>query len=240
LILRGGIKKIRLNKFISNSGICSRREADKFISLGLVKVNDKIITSMGYKVDINDIVKFNDSVIKAEKHKYLVLNKPKNFITTMKDPQKRNTVLDLISGACRERLFPVGRLDRNTTGVLMFTNDGDLSKKLCHPSNKISKIYRVELNKNLKSSDFEKIRKNLILEDGPVKVDKISFLETKKNIGIEIHIGKNRIVRRIFEHLGYIVTKLDRTSFAGLTKKNTVRGKYRFLTEKEVSILKRL
>ena len=154
-------KKIRLNKFISNSGICSRREADKFISLGLVKVNDKIITSMGYKVDINDIIKFNDSIIKAEKHKYLVLNKPKNFITTMKDPQKRNTVLDLISCACKERLFPVGRLDRNTTGVLMFTNDGELSKKLCHPSNKISKIYRVELNKNLKSSDFEKIERIL-------------------------------------------------------------------------------
>ena len=239
MILRVEIKKIRLNKFISNSGICSRREADKFISLGLVKVNDKIITSMGYKVDINDIVKFNDSVIKA-KSIIFGTKQTKNFITTMKDPQKRNKVLDLISGACKERLYPVGRLDRNTTGVLMFTNDGDLSKKLCHPSSKISKIYRVELNKNLKSSDFEKIRKNLILEDGPVKVDKISFLETKKNIGIEIHIGKNRIVRRIFDHLGYTVTKLDRTSFAGITKKILFRGKYRFLTEKEVNILKRL
>ena len=232
--------QIRLNKFISNSGICSRREADKYISLGLISVNGKVVTSMGIKVSNSDIIKFNGSKIKLEKLKYLVLNKPKNYITTMKDPQKRKTVLDIVEHACEERLYPVGRLDRNTTGVLLFTNDGDLSKKLCHPRNKIKKVYSVELDKSLKTSDYEKIKSQIILKDGLVKVDEISYLKTKRNIGLEVHIGKNRIVKRIFEHLKYRVVKLDRTSFAGITKKNLSRGKFRFLSQKEVNTLKRL
>lgn len=232
--------QIRLNKFISNSGICSRREADKYISLGLISVNGKVVTSMGIKVSNSDIIKFNGSKIRLEKLKYLVLNKPKNYITTMKDPQKRKTVLDIVDHACEERLYPVGRLDRNTTGVLLFTNDGDLSKKLCHPRNKIKKVYSVELDRSLKTSDYEKIKSQIILKDGLVKVDEISYLKTKRNIGLEVHIGKNRIVKRIFEHLKYRVVKLDRTSFAGITKKNLSRGKFRFLSQKEVNTLKRL
>lgn len=233
---------IRLNRFLSISGIASRREADELIAMGLVTVNGKVITEMGYKVRASDEVKYNGTKIRAEKKVYVLLNKPKGYITTVEDPKARKTVMDLIGGQVKERVYPVGRLDRSTMGVLLFTNDGDMAKKLTHPSNGASKIYMVTLDKPLTKGDLESIKNGLELEDGIAPVDNISFVEGKgKNIiGIEIHIGRNRIVRRIFESLGYEVTKLDRTSIAGLTKKNLSRGQWRYLTDKEVNFLKML
>jgi 23S rRNA pseudouridine2605 synthase len=231
---------IRLNRYIANSGVCSRREADELISQGLVEVNGKVITEMGYKVAIGDVVKYDGGLLKREQFVYILLNKPKDFITTMDDPQERKTVMQLIAGACTERVYPVGRLDRNTTGLLILTNDGELTEKLTHPSNKISKVYQVELNRPLEREDLNTIADGgIMLEDGPVKVDDIAYAEgSKKILGIEIHEGRNRIVRRIFEHLGYSVEKLDRTMYAGLTKKDLPRGNWRMLTEKEIIRLK--
>ncbi|MGB5236161.1 MAG: pseudouridine synthase [Flavobacteriaceae bacterium] len=231
---------IRLNRYLANSGICSRREADTFIAAGSVSVNGKTVTEMGHKVNAGDVVRFDDRVISMEKKEYILLNKPKNFITTTRDEKGRRTVMELISNASKSRLLPVGRLDRNTTGLLLFTNDGDLAKKLTHPKHEVRKIYHVELDKNLSSADFKKIQSGLNLDDGPVVVDEISFVEnkSKKEVGVKIHSGRNRIVRRIFEHLGYHVIKLDRVIFAGLTKKDLPRGHWRKLTEQEVINLK--
>ena len=232
---------IRLNKYISNAGICSRREADELIESGVVQVNGITITEMGYRVKPTDIIKYGGQTLKKEKMVYLVLNKPKDYITTFDDPQKRRTVLELVQNACKERIYPVGRLDRATTGLLMFTNDGELTKKLTHPRYGVRKIYHVELDKPLKKQDLEQISEGLELEDGPIKVDEITYVgdgKDKAQIGIELHSGKNRIVRRIFEHLGYNVRKLDRVMFGSLTKKDLTRGRWRFLTEAEVGILK--
>lgn len=232
---------MRLNKYIANAGICSRREADDLISSGAVQVNGKTITEMGYRVKPTDIIKYGGQTLKKERMVYLILNKPKDYITTADDPQKRKTVLELIAGACRERIYPVGRLDRATTGLLMFTNDGDLTKKLTHPRYGVRKIYHVELDKPLKRADLDKIMEGLELEDGPIKVDEISYVGNgadKAQVGVEIHSGKNRIVRRIFEHMGYNVRKLDRVMFGSLTKKDMARGRWRFLTEAEVGMLK--
>lgn len=234
---------IRLNKYISNSGICSRREADELIKAGTVSVNGEIVTEMGIKVTMDDIIVYGGEKLVNEQKKYLLLNKPKGFITTLDDPQKRKTVLSLISGACRERIYPVGRLDRNTTGLLLFTNDGEITKKLTHPSFGAKKIYHVELDKALTHADMRDIMDGVELEDGRIAADNIQYAglgDDKKIIGIELHSGKNRIVRRIFASLGYDVIKLDRVSFAGLTKKNLPRGNYRFLSEQEVSFLKML
>lgn len=235
---------IRLNKYISNAGICSRREADKFIQNGVVTVNGKIVDQLGYKVRPGDLVKFDGRTIISEKPVYLLLNKPKDYITTSEDPQGRRTVMDLIKDACKERIFPVGRLDRNTTGLLLFTNDGELADKLMHPRKRIKKIYAAELDKNLKAEHLQQIREGITLEDGFIKPDSVEYADTpkgtKKVIGIEIHSGRNRIVRRIFEHLGYKVIKLDRVYFAGLTKKNLPRGKYRMLEPHEIGMLKML
>ncbi|WP_375579980.1 pseudouridine synthase [Marivirga tractuosa] len=232
---------IRLNKFIANAGICSRREADQHIADGKVKVNNKVVIELGFKVKPMDDVAFEGKPIKREKLVYVLLNKPKGFITTMDDPKGRKTVMDLISAAGDERIYPVGRLDRNTTGLLLFTNDGELAKKLTHPSHKIKKIYQVELDKPITEEDFLKIQEGITLEDGEVKVDNLAILSPDaKSIGMEIRMGRNRIVRRTFEHLGYDVVKLDRTTFAGLTKKDLARGKWRFLKEKEVINLKHL
>ncbi|MDX2173088.1 MAG: pseudouridine synthase [Bacteroidota bacterium] len=229
---------IRLNKYLSNSGIASRRDADILIAGGTVKVNGVPITEMGYKVKPGDVVTYGDAKIKSERKVYLLLNKPKDYITTTEDPQERKTVMELIAGACKERLYPVGRLDRNTTGLLLFTNDGEMTKKLTHPKHNVKKIYHVTLNKGLKPADFTAITEGITLEDGVIKADDLAFVgEGKKDIGIEIHSGKNRIVRRIFEHLGYEVEKLDRVVFAGLTKKDLPRSKHRFLTAKEINFL---
>lgn len=234
-----GEKGVRLNKYIANSGICSRREADEFIQAGLVKVNDIIITELGTRVFQNDVVKFNDETIKGEEKVYIVMNKPKDFVTTTSDAHAEKTVMDLIAGKCRERVYPVGRLDKATTGVLLITNDGDLTERLTHPSFEKKKIYQVTLDKNLGAGDFEKILKGIVLEDGPIAADALSYLDGDNSmLGIEIHSGRNRIVRRIFESLGYKVKKLDRVYFAGLTKKNLRRGQWRFLTEQEVAMLK--
>nr|WP_262714058.1 pseudouridine synthase [Phaeocystidibacter marisrubri] len=231
---------MRLNRFLSISGICSRREADKFIEAGLVTVNGKVITELGVKVKTTDDVRYNGETIKAEKKVYLLLNKPKGFLTTMDDPKARKTVMELVGAACKERIYPVGRLDRATTGVILFTNDGDVAKKLTHPSHGARKIYQVQLDKNLKRADFDAIIKGVELEDGVISPDALSYLDerSKSHIGIEIHSGKNRIVRRIFESFGYEVVKLDRTSFAGLTKKGLNRGHYRFLRPDEINFLK--
>jgi len=233
--------KIRLNKFIADSGKCSRREADKYISAGLVSVNNKTITELGSKVSINDSVKFNGELLSSEKKIYLVLNKPKDYITSVNDPHADRTVMELIKSACKERIYPVGRLDKMTSGVLLFTNDGDLTKKLTHPKYNKKKIYHVMLNKALTKSDMNKISVGFELEDGFINSDAISYvdMDNKKQIGIEVHSGRNRIVRRIFEHLGYRIQKLDRVYFAGLTKKKITRGRWRFLDEKEISMLKR-
>lgn len=232
---------VRLNKYIANAGICSRREADKLIEAGVVKVNGETITTLGYKVKPTDIVEVEGQKIKNEKKVYILLNKPKDYLTTTKDPQNRKTVMELIKGAVKERVFPVGRLDRKTTGLLLFTNDGELADKLMHPKSNVPKLYHVTLNKNFSGSDFEKLVKGIELEDGFIKPDALSYVMGKKNeLGIQIHSGKNRIIRRIFEHLGYDVIKLDRVMYAGLTKKNLPRGKWRFLTEKEVNFLKML
>lgn len=232
---------IRLNKYIAQSGVCSRREADTLIEDGKIRVNDKVITEMGYQVQPGDKVYYDNKLLSREKLVYVLLNKPKDFITTTDDPQERKTVMNLVATACEERIYPVGRLDRNTTGVLLLTNDGELSKKLTHPSHEISKVYQVELDMPLSNKHFENIQEGIELEDGLIKIDDIAVLDnTGRNLGIEIHSGKNRIVRRIFESLGYQVTRLDRVMFAGLTKKDLPRGKWRYLSEKEVIRLKYL
>ena len=231
---------IRLNKFLANAGVCSRREADEFIQAGVVTVNGQVVTELGTKVLRTDEVKFHDTPVTPEKKVYVLLNKPKDYVTTSDDPQQRKTVMDLVKGACPERIYPVGRLDRNTTGVLLLTNDGDLASKLTHPKFLKKKIYHVYLDKNLTAHDMQQIAEGITLEDGDIKADAIEYAsETdKKQVGIEIHSGKNRIVRRIFESLGYKVTKLDRVQFAGLTKKNVKRGDWRYLTEEEVDRLR--
>lgn len=230
----------RLNKYIANAGVCSRREADELITAGVVSVNGEIVTEMGYKVRPEDVVRYNDAVLRGERLSYVLLNKPKDFITTTDDPEERKTVMNLIAGAGKERIYPVGRLDRNTTGVLLFTNDGDLARKLTHPSFEVQKVYQVELDEPLKGEDMEAIEKGIRLDDGFIKVDDIAWVDAKDRsiLGVELHSGKNRIVRRIFEHFGYKVKKLDRVVFAGLTKKDLPRGRWRFLTELEVANLK--
>ncbi|MDQ3046526.1 MAG: pseudouridine synthase [Bacteroidota bacterium] len=232
---------IRLNKYLANAGICSRREADHLIETGVVQVNGKTITEMGYRVKPTDIIKYGGQTLKKERMVYLILNKPKDYITTIDDPQQRRTVLELVQGACKERIYPVGRLDRATTGLLMFTNDGDLTKKLTHPRYGIRKIYHVELDKPLKRQDLDAISEGIELEDGPIKVDEVTYVgdaKDKTQVGVEIHSGKNRIVRRIFEHMGYNVRKLDRVLFGSLTKKDLARGRWRMLTDAEVGMLK--
>ncbi|TYK35104.1 pseudouridine synthase [Bacteroides pyogenes] len=231
---------IRLNKFLANAGICSRREADEFITAGVVSVNGEVVTELGTKIKRSDVVKFHDEPVSIERKVYVLLNKPKDTVTTSDDPQERRTVMDLVKGACNERIYPVGRLDRNTTGVLLLTNDGDLASKLTHPKFLKKKIYHVHLDKNLTKADMEQIAAGIQLEDGEIHADAISYAdEVKKDqVGIEIHSGKNRIVRRIFESLGYKVTKLDRVFFAGLTKKGLRRGDWRYLTEAEVNYLR--
>ena len=232
--------EIRLNKYIANSGICSRREADTFIKSGSASVNGKTITEMGYKVTLDDEVRFDGALISPEAKRYVLLNKPKNYITTMDDERGRKTVMELMHTAAKERIYPVGRLDRQTTGLLLFTNDGELAKKLTHPKHQVKKLYHVTLDKNLNMRDLQKISDNFVLDGKMVFVDNISYIENKPKheIGIEIHSGRNRIVRRIFEHFGYKVSKLDRVIFAGLTKKNLSRGVWRHLTQQEVNNLK--
>ena len=231
---------IRLNKYIANSGLCSRREADTYISTGLVSINDKIITELGTKIKRDDIVEYNGKVVTLENKCYILLNKPKDCVTTSEDPDGRLTVMDLVKNACKERIYPVGRLDRNTTGVLLLTNDGDLASKLTHPKFVKKKIYQVWTDKNISEEDMQRLADGIELEDGPIHADAISYVNDrdKNQAGIEIHSGRNRIVRRMFEALGYRVTKLDRVYFAGLTKKNLARGKWRFLTQEEVNFLK--
>jgi 23S rRNA pseudouridine2605 synthase len=228
----------RLNKYLANAGIASRREADNLIQSGAVKVNGVVVDQLGYKIKPGDKVSYGDSAVKTERKVYLLLNKPKDYITTVDDPRDRKTVMELIEGACRERVYPVGRLDRNTTGLLLLTNDGDLTKKLTHPKFGVKKVYHVSLNKGLRAEDFKSIVEGVELEDGMIKADDLAFVgEGKKEVGIEIHSGRNRVVRRLFEHLGYDVLKLDRVVFAGLTKKDLPRGKHRFLTAKEIGFL---
>ena len=231
---------LRLNKFLANAGVCSRREADEFIQAGLVTVNGQVVTELGTKILRTDEVKFHDAVVSLEKKVYVLLNKPKDYVTTSDDPQQRKTVMDLVKDVCPERIYPVGRLDRNTTGVLLLTNDGDLASKLTHPKFLKKKVYHVHLDKNLTAHDMDQIREGITLEDGEIKADAVEYADDrdKAQVGIEIHSGKNRIVRRIFESLGYHVTKLDRVMFAGLTKKNLRRGDWRYLTEKEVDMLR--
>ena len=231
---------IRLNKFLANAGVCSRREADEFITAGVVSVNGEVVTELGTKIKRSDIVKFHDQPVSIERKVYVLLNKPKDCVTTSDDPQARKTVMDLVKGACSERIYPVGRLDRNTTGVLLLTNDGDLASKLTHPKFLKKKIYHVYLDKNLTKADMEQIAAGIQLEDGEIHADAISYSDEVKRdqVGIEIHSGKNRIVRRIFESLGYKVMKLDRVFFAGLTKKGLRRGEWRYLTEQEVNFLR--
>lgn len=229
---------IRLNKYLSNAGVASRRDADNLILSGVVKVNGVVVDQLGTKISPDDKVTYGDAAVRAERKVYLLLNKPKDYITTLDDPKDRKTVMELVKGACRERIYPVGRLDRNTTGLLLFTNDGELTTKLTHPKFGVKKVYHVSINKGLKAEDFKAITEGIELEDGVAKADDLAFVgEGKKEIGIEIHSGRNRIVRRIFEHLGYDVLKLDRVVFAGLTKKDLPRGKHRFLTGKEIGFL---
>jgi pseudouridylate synthase len=233
-------KPIRLNKFLANAGVCSRRDADKYIEAGVVKVNGEVITELGHKVLRTDTILFHDQQVKAEKKIYVLLNKPKGYVTTSEDPQNRKTVMDLVRNACMERIYPVGRLDRNTTGVLLLTNDGEMASKLTHPKFLKKKIYHVYLDRNVTAADLRQIAEGITLEDGDIRADAVDYAsETdKKQVGIEIHSGKNRIVRRIFASLGYNVVKLDRVYFAGLTKKNVKRGDWRFLTEEEVRMLR--
>lgn len=232
--------EIRLNKYLANAGICSRREADVLIETGLVAVNDTIILEMGYKVKPGDVVRYDGGSVNSQAKRYVLLNKPKGFLTTMDDPMGRKTVMGLVKKACKERVYPVGRLDKDTTGLLLFTNDGDLAKKLTHPKYKASKVYQVELDKKITSIDLKKVLAGVELEDGISRFDEAAFLdeEDARLIGVELHSGKNRIVRRTFEALGYTVNKLDRVTFAGLNKKDLPRGRYRHLTEKEVAYLK--
>lgn len=236
---KGEDDEIRLNKFIANSGVCSRREADTYIQAGVVSVNGTVVTELGTKVMPGDDVRFNGERLKGEQKVYLVMNKPKNYVTTMSDPHAEHTVMELITKEkCPQRVFPVGRLDKATTGVLVFTNDGPLAERLMHPAFETKKIYQVDLDKNLKTGDFNAILEGVTLEDGEIHADALSYLEEcRSRVGIEIHSGRNRIVRRIFEHFGYKVKKLDRVYFAGLTKKNLKRGQWRFLTQDEVNFL---
>jgi 23S rRNA pseudouridine2605 synthase len=231
---------IRLNKYIANSGICSRREADELISAGLVSVNGVVVSELGSKILPTDEIKYNGEKLREERKVYILLNKPKDFVTTLDDPNARRTVMELVASACRERVYPVGRLDRQTTGVLLLTNDGELTKTLTHPKYEKKKIYEVTLDKKVTHADLEKIVEGIELEDGVIRADAVAYAsdDDKKTVGIELHSGKNRIVRRIFESLGYKVNKLDRVYFAGLTKKGMKRGQWRFLTEKEVTMLK--
>ncbi len=231
---------LRLNKYLANAGVCSRREADEFIQAGVVTVNGVVVTELGTKVTRADEVKFHDQPVTLEKKVYVLLNKPKDYVTTSDDPQQRKTVMDLVKDVCPERIYPVGRLDRNTTGVLLLTNDGDMASKLTHPKFLKKKVYHVFLDKNVAAEDLQKIADGIELEDGEIHADAVEYAkpDDKSQVGIEIHSGKNRIVRRIFEALGYRVTKLDRVQFAGLTKKNLRRGDWRFLTEQEVDILR--
>ena len=233
---------IRLNKFISNSGICSRREADTYIEHGSVTVNGKLVTEMGYKVKLGDEVRFDGTLISPEEKRYVLLNKPKNYITTMDDDRGRKTVMELVSNAAKERIYPVGRLDRMTTGLLLFTNDGELAKKLTHPKHNVRKLYHASLDRKLDLKDLEKLRGDVIIEGRKVFIDAVSYVEgqNKTEVGIEIHSGRNRIVRKIFEHVGYKVVKLDRVIFAELTKKNLPRGRWRELTKQEVINLQML
>ena len=231
--------EIRLNRFVAQSGLCSRREADEFIAAGLVSVNGVIVTELGTKVWPTDVVKFNDERLQGEKNVYLVLNKPKGYVTTLEDDHAEKTVMELVQNACKERIYPVGRLDKNSLGLLLFTNDGDITRQLTHPSLRKKKIYEVTLDKALTRADFEQLAEGITLEDGDIYFDEISYIkDDKKSVGVEIHSGRNRIVRRMFEHLGYKVTKLDRVYYAGLTKKNLKRGAWRFLTADEVARLK--
>ena len=235
--------QIRLNKYLADSGICSRREADDLILAGAVSVNGVVVTELGTKVNTTDKVVYGGETLNREKLRYVLLNKPKGVITTSDDPYERHTVMELVEGACQERIYPVGRLDRNTIGLLLLTNDGDLAKTLTHPSHEVKKLYHATLDKPLTKNDLMKIREGLVLEDGPIEVDAIDWVvddPTKREVGIEIHSGRNHIVRRIFESLGYEVVKLDRVMFAGLTKQNLPRGHWRFLTPSEISILKRI
>lgn len=236
-----GSEKIRLNKYVALAGVCSRREADDLISQGKVTVNGEVVTELGVKVSKDDKVEYRGKQLKPEKNVYILLNKPKDYVTTVSDPHAKRTVLDLVRNACPERIFPVGRLDRNTTGVLLLTNDGDLAKKLTHPSHNKLKIYHVFLDKAISNDDFSAISEGVELDDGFIKPDSLSFVAVNDNtqLGIEIHSGRNHIVRRIFEHQGYKVTKLDRVYFAGLTKKGVQRGEWRFLTDREVGMLKK-
>ena len=229
-----------MNKYLANAGVCSRREADTFIEAGVVSVNGTVVTELGTKVKRSDEVKFHDQTISIEKKVYVLLNKPKDYVTTSDDPQNRKTVMDLVKDACPERIYPVGRLDRNTTGVLLLTNDGELASKLTHPQFLKKKIYHVHTDKAVTAADMHQIAEGIQLDDGEIRADAIEYAHPtdKKQVGIEIHSGRNRIVRRIFEHLGYKVTKLDRTYFAGLTKKNLKRGDWRYLTEDEVNMLR--
>lgn len=232
---------IRLNKYIANAGVCSRREADELIKSGAVMVNGKVVTELGTKIAPSDKVQFGNETLSLEKNRYILLNKPKAYLTTVSDPQNRNTVMSLIKDACPERVYPVGRLDRNTTGLLLFTNDGAITKKLTHPRYGIKKIYHVVLDKPLTKADMVTIAGGIELDDGFIKVDSIEYItdaKDKKEVGVELHSGRNRVVRRIFEKLEYRVEKLDRVYFAGLTKKNLPRGKWRFLEEKEINMLK--
>ena len=233
---------VRLNKYIANSGVCSRREADTYIEHGSVEVNGKLVTEMGYKVQPDDIVRFDGTSITPEQKKYILLNKPKNYITTMDDDRGRKTVMELIANASKERVYPVGRLDRNTTGLLLFTNDGDLAKKLTHPKHNVRKLYHASLDKKLELRDLEKLRGEVIIEGRKVFIDAVSYVDgqPKSEIGIEIHSGRNRIVRKIFEHVGYKVNKLDRVVFAELTKRNLPRGRWRELTNLEVANLQKM
>ena len=232
-----------MNKYLADCGICSRREADDLIKAGCVMVNDEVITTMGYKVKTDDKVVYGGQTLNREKLRYILLNKPKGYITTSDDPYERDTVMELVKDACPERIFPVGRLDKQTTGLLLFTNDGDLAKKLTHPSSEIPKLYHVILDKPLTKNDMLRISEGIELDDGPIAADNIAYDQdddSKKSIGIELHSGRNRIVRRIFEHLGYEVTKLDRVMFAGLDKYKLPRGEWRFLTDLEVANLKKV
>ncbi len=231
--------EVRLNKFIANSGMCSRREADEYIAAGLVTVNGQVVTEMGVKVKPGDDVRFNGERMKGEQKVYIVMNKPKDYVTTMGDPYAEDTVMDLIGDKCPQRVYPVGRLDKSTTGVLLFTNDGDMAEQLTHPSYNKKKVYHVFLDKNLKATDFQQLLQGVKLEDGMAQADSLSYVDgDHAQLGLEIHSGRNRVVRRMFETLGYKVKKLDRVYFAGITKKNLKRGQWRFLTEAEMTMLK--
>ena len=234
-------RTVRLNKYIANSGLCSRREADKYIADGFIKINGKVVTELGTKIEPGDTVKYKNKIIRSEKYVYVLMNKPKDTITSNKDETGRKTVIDLLKNKVPERVYPVGRLDKNTTGVLLLTNDGDITKELTHPKHKRKKIYHVFTDKNVSKEDLFKLTEGFELEDGFMNFDSISYVgkAQKNELGVEIHSGRNRIIRRMFEHLGYKVIKLDRVLFSGLTKKGLSRGRWRYLNEKEIGMLKR-